>query len=57
MPFINTSGAGALIIDAELARRSWTGFYVQAQPNEIADLETSGGIKWTIHDDSTSRIR
>src|SRR5262252_3427868 len=48
MPTINTSGAGALLIDAEVAR-AWTGFYVRAAGNDV-DLETDGGAGWRIHD-------
>jgi hypothetical protein len=52
MPFINTSGSGALIIDAEVARKAWTGFYVRSKPRsrEMPDLETSDGVGWMIHD-------
>ena len=52
MPHINTSGSGALIIDAELARRSWTGFYLRAKFKRryMADLETNDGTQWKIQD-------
>jgi hypothetical protein len=47
---IDTSGAGALIIDAAVAR-AWTGFHVRvASTDDEADLETSGGVGWRIDD-------
>ena len=50
MPFINTSGAGVLIIDAEVAR-AWTGFFVRADADDDnVDLQTDDGVGWRIHD-------
>ena len=50
MATIDTSGAGALIIDAAVAR-AWTGFHVRvASTDDDADLETSGGVGWRIDD-------
>jgi hypothetical protein len=47
---INTSGAGALIIDAALAR-AWTGFYWRADvSDDNPDLETENGDRWRIDD-------
>lgn len=47
---IDTSGAGALIIDAVVAR-AWTGFHVRVtSPEDDADLETGDGVGWRIDD-------
>jgi hypothetical protein len=49
VPFFNSSGSGALIIDADVAR-SWTGFYRpwDGDPDD-ADLETDERL-WKIDD-------
>jgi hypothetical protein len=50
MATLDTSGAGALIIDAAVAR-AWSGFHVPvASPDDDADLETSDGVGWRIDD-------
>jgi len=49
MATIDTSGAGALIIDAAVAR-GWTGFHVRVSSDDDADLETSGGVTWRVDD-------
>ena len=50
MATLDTSGAGALIIDAAVAR-AWTGFHIPvASPDDDADLETSDGVGWRIDD-------
>jgi hypothetical protein len=47
---LDTSGAGALIIDAAVAR-AWTGFHVRVtSPDDDADLETGDGVAWRIDD-------
>ena len=47
---LDTSGAGALVIDAVVAR-AWTGFHVPVRSSdEGADLETGDGVAWRIDD-------
>ena len=47
---LETSGAGALIIDAAVAR-AWAGFHVPVTaPDDDADLETGDGAAWRIND-------
>ena len=50
MATIDTSGAGALIIDAAVAR-AWTGFHIPVRSSDDdADLETGDGLAWRIDD-------
>jgi hypothetical protein len=47
---LDTSGAGALIIDAAVAR-AWTGFHIPVtSAGDDVDLETGDGVGWRIDD-------
>ena len=50
MATLDTSGAGALIIDAAVAR-AWAGFHIPVRStDDDADLETGDGLAWRIDD-------
>jgi hypothetical protein len=50
MATLDTSGAGALIIDAAVAR-AWNGFHIPlTSPDDEPDLETGDGVGWRIDD-------